>query len=168
MDFKKIFSSNKKVLTDSEKNIIRKAFDDVSKGGFQKLYFDSSDYDNYTRYGFKSKDAAIVDRMNFVVEEFIKTSNYLGYVISNSEKWHKSFRELDSKKKLHSDNSQIDRDEVLSSFGGLTTVAYRLREKDYVISYNGKLCYPGAICKSTPEETRLWFVKLLEPLLKLR
>ena len=161
------FSFKKNILEESEKDIIKNAFKSISKEMFQSLYFDSSEYINYHKYGFKSKEEGVNSRTNSNIEQFLKNSNYLSYVIIHSERWWSSFKKLSDEGKLSSD-VMLHKDKILNALGGLTTLKARLDSKEYIIRYNHKLCYPAAICQETPEDTEKWFKELLEPLLHLQ
>ena len=160
------FGFKKKILVEPERDIIKNAFKNISKDSFQSLYFDSSEYINYHKYGFKSKEEAINNRANFTIEQFLKNNNYLYYVIIHSESWWNSFKKLSDEGKLSSD-IMTNKDRILNALGGLTTLKGRLESKEYIVTYNNKLCYPAAICKENPEDTKKWFIELLEPLLQL-
>jgi hypothetical protein len=174
MGWKEFFGLKKKLLHESEIAIIQGAFDDVSKGGFDRLYLKNSEFTNFKSYGYKTKEEAIAKRIDVTVKDFLKSSHYLSYVITHSGRLYKTFKELDAENKLLLDNKTVMdariKNDILNALGGLDTLRGRLEQTppEYCIREANGFHYPGAICEKTPEETRVRFVELIQPLLKLK
>jgi hypothetical protein len=142
-------------LTLREREIIKNAHKSINNERmFRSLYFPLGDLSNFRKYGYDSQDKAVNEKMEHTMAEFLKNSNYFVYVIFNSE-------DLYERLKGHAS------EDVLNSLGGLTTLAYRLNKKEYIIRKNKDVYYPAALCEDTPEKTSARFINLFEPLLKL-
>ncbi|MGV8172150.1 MAG: hypothetical protein ACP5OA_05670 [Candidatus Woesearchaeota archaeon] len=151
----RFFGLKKGNLNAREKEIIKLAYEQVLKGSFENLDFDSSNYSNFKSIGYTTQKEAFNGGADAMIKEFLKSYNYLAYVILNSEKLYNLLKNSSDKK-------------VLEAIGGFVTIEYRIKNKEYLIRRkSGNKYYPEAICYDTPERTKEYYLMLLKPLLQL-
>jgi hypothetical protein len=141
-------------ITDTQRELIKKVYSDVSSPNFFKsLYFPVDS--NFKKLNYESMDASVSAHAKQRVTEFFNNANRFNFLISNAD--------ILSQKCQSSQSHQI-----IEGLKVLSTLNYRIKRGEYILRQNddGKW-YPSIICMKTPEQTSTYFMQIISPLLKL-
>jgi hypothetical protein len=140
-------------LTDTERAIIKKVHYEINNPNFFKNLYFSFD-SNFKKSGYKSFEEGLNEHAREVVINFLTNAHNFNYLISNADVMYSKFKDTASR-------------DVTNALEQLASINYRVKRGEYILRNEGNMHYPSILCMETPEQTSLYYLEMIEPLLKL-